>query len=193
MVTSSRKESRPRLRIRRSQERGTVKGARETWKRRRAWQFALAALSHSKLGGGPWGPFACTKTSMLGITMLDFWCEVASSIGFYPRLDLSSLPHSGYPEQRSYGARHFHQVQRVWVTSFILPLTTPARRRTKQGGLWYHTFGYPTSPTRCSGWNLLRAVLFRLAAAPTTSATACNSTFFCLNPYPTLIDGHRHS
>jgi hypothetical protein len=100
-VTSSRKVSPPRPWLRRSQESETVKGTRETWERRRAWQLALAALSHPKLGGGPWGPFACTKTSMLGITMLDFWCEVASSIGFHPRLDhymvlVTSIRCSGY-------------------------------------------------------------------------------------------------
>jgi hypothetical protein len=71
-VTSSRKESRLRLRLRRSQERGTVKDAKETWKRRKAWQLAMAALSHPTLGGGPRGPFACTKTRMLGIMILDF-------------------------------------------------------------------------------------------------------------------------
>jgi hypothetical protein len=108
-----------------------VKGARETWKRRRASQLALAALSPPNLGGGPRGPFACTKTSMLGIMMLNFRCEVASSAGFHSRLDLSSLLHSDHPEQRPYGARHFHPARRVWVASFTLPLTTPARRRTK--------------------------------------------------------------
>jgi hypothetical protein len=107
-------------------------------------------------------------------------CQYSWSIDFHPRLDLSSLPHSDYPEQRSYGARHFHQVQRVWMTSFILPLNTPARRRTKQGGLWYHTFGYRTSPTRCSEWNLLGAVLFRLASTSTTPAAVCISAWFCL-------------
>jgi hypothetical protein len=45
---------------------------------------------------------------MLGIMMLDFWCEVAS-IGFHPRLDVSSLPHSVYYEERLYGACHVDQ------------------------------------------------------------------------------------
>jgi hypothetical protein len=66
-----------------------------------------------------WKSIACTTTSTLRIVMFDFWYEGASSISFHPRVDLSSLPHSAYYKQR------FYAVQRVWVTSFTSPLTSP--------------------------------------------------------------------
>jgi hypothetical protein len=52
-MTSSRKESRPRLRIRRSQERGIVKRARETLKRWSAWQLA-PSFSYGRLDYRSW-------------------------------------------------------------------------------------------------------------------------------------------